>query len=67
LQSIPIIAVSSQALNEEDEAARAAGCDDRSPAAHAGILAAVLAAVFGVWTFTSGGRTAEAKPPHTDR
>ncbi len=30
-------------------------------------LAAVLAAVFGVWTFTSGGRTAQAKPPQTDR
>ena len=29
-------------------------------------LAAVLAAVFGVWTFTSGRRTAPAKPPQTD-
>jgi surfeit locus 1 family protein len=29
-------------------------------------LAAVLAVVFGVWTFTSGGRTAHAKPPQSD-
>jgi cytochrome oxidase assembly protein ShyY1 len=29
-------------------------------------LAAVLVAVVGVWTFTSGGRTAQAKPPQTD-
>jgi surfeit locus 1 family protein len=30
-------------------------------------LAAVLVAVFGVWTFTSGGRTAQAKPPQAGR
>jgi surfeit locus 1 family protein len=30
-------------------------------------LAAVLAAVFGVWTFTLGGRTAQAKPPQGGR
>jgi two-component system, cell cycle response regulator DivK len=31
LQSIPIIAVSSQALNGEEDTARAAGCDDYVP------------------------------------
>jgi surfeit locus 1 family protein len=30
-------------------------------------LAAVLAAVFGVWTFTSGDRTAPAEPPQAGR
>jgi surfeit locus 1 family protein len=30
-------------------------------------LAAVLAAVFGVWTFTSGSRTTQAKPPQAGR
>jgi two-component system, cell cycle response regulator DivK len=35
LQSIPIIAVTSHALNGEEQTARAAGCDDRSLTARA--------------------------------